>query len=49
MKNGETGDFKEQSGSKVGQVNRHLRRSYDANFKIVEINTVEDSGSIKTV
>ena len=29
------GDCTEQSGSKVGQVNRHLRRSYDADFKIM--------------
>ena len=35
------GDFTEQSGSTVGQVNRHLRWSYDANFKIVVINTAE--------
>ena len=34
-------DFTERSGSKVGQVNRHLRRSYDANFKIMVINAAE--------
>ena len=33
--------FTEQSGSKVGRVNRHLRRSYDANFKIKVINAAE--------
>ena len=34
-------DFTEQSGSKVGQLNRHLRRSYDANFKIMVINAAD--------
>ena len=33
----------EQSGSKVGQVNRHQRRSYDANFKIMLASAVEAS------
>ena len=33
--------FMEQSGSKVGRVNRHLRQSYDANFKIMVTNAAE--------
>ena len=32
-------------GSKVGQVNRHLRRSYDANFKIMVVNAAEASNN----
>ena len=39
------GDCTEQSGSKVGQVNRHLRRSYDANFKIMVVNAAEASNN----
>ena len=38
-------DCTEQSGSKVGQVNRHLRRSYDANFKIMVVNAAEASNN----
>ena len=34
-------DFMEQSGSKVEQVNRHLRPSYNSNFKIMVINAAE--------
>ena len=33
-----TGDV---SGSKEGQVYRHLRRSYDANFKMMVVNAAE--------
>ena len=39
------GDCTEQSGSKVGQVNRHLRQSYDANFKIMVVNAAEASNN----
>ena len=35
----------EQSGSRVGQVNSHLRRSYDANFKIMVVNAAEASNN----
>ena len=35
------GDCTEQRGSKVGQVNRHLRGSYDNNFKIIMTNATE--------
>ena len=38
-------DCTEQSGSKVGQVNRHLRWSYDANFKIMVVNAAEASNN----
>ena len=37
------GDCTEQSGSNVGQVNRHLRRSYDANFTVMVVNAAEAS------
>uniref|UniRef100_A0A674MXE7 HTH CENPB-type domain-containing protein n=1 Tax=Takifugu rubripes TaxID=31033 RepID=A0A674MXE7_TAKRU len=36
-----------RSGSKIGQVNRQLRRSYDANFKILVINEAESSNNCK--
>ena len=35
------GDCTQQNGSKVGQVNRHLRRSFDAVFKIMVVNAAE--------
>ena len=38
-------DCTEQSGSKVGQVNRHLRQSYDANFKIMVVSAAEVSNN----
>ena len=39
------GDCTGQSGSKVGQVNRHLSRSYDANFKIMVVSAAEVSNN----
>ena len=39
------GDCTEQSGSKVGQVNRHLRRSYDTNFNVMAVNAAEASNN----
>ncbi|XP_034015593.1 uncharacterized protein LOC117500912 [Thalassophryne amazonica] len=39
------GDRPERSGSKVRQVNQHLRRSYDANFKLMVINAAESSNN----
>ena len=41
-------DNLEKSGSKIGQVNRQLRRSYDANFKMMVINEAESSNNCKT-
>ena len=38
-------DCTEQSGSKVGKVNRHLRWSYDAHFKIMVVNAAEASNN----
>ncbi|KAJ8412579.1 hypothetical protein AAFF_G00129150 [Aldrovandia affinis] len=37
----------EQSGSKVGQVNKQQRRSYDANFKMMVINEAESSNNCR--
>uniref|UniRef100_A0A674NL54 HTH CENPB-type domain-containing protein n=1 Tax=Takifugu rubripes TaxID=31033 RepID=A0A674NL54_TAKRU len=42
-----TSDNLEKSGSKIGQVNRQLRRSYDANFKMMVINEAESSNNCK--
>ena len=39
------GDCTEQSGSEVGQVYRHLRRSYDANFRVMVVNAAEASNN----
>ena len=39
------GDCTEQSGSKMGQVNGHLRRYYDANFTIMMVNAAEASNN----
>ena len=39
------GDCTEQSGSKVGQVNRHLRWSYDANFMIMVVSDAKASNN----
>ena len=39
------GDCTEQSGSEVGQVNRHLRQSYDANLKIMVVDAAEASNN----
>uniref|UniRef100_A0A3Q2X9R6 Pogo transposable element derived with KRAB domain n=2 Tax=Hippocampus comes TaxID=109280 RepID=A0A3Q2X9R6_HIPCM len=36
-----------KSGSKIGQVNRQLRRSYDVNFKMMVINEAESSNNCK--
>ena len=41
-------DCTEQSGSKVGQVNRHLRLSYDANVKIMVVNAAEASSNCQS-
>ena len=38
-------DHLETSGSKVGQVNKQQRRSYDANFKIMVVNKAESSNN----
>uniref|UniRef100_A0A3Q3FBL7 HTH CENPB-type domain-containing protein n=1 Tax=Labrus bergylta TaxID=56723 RepID=A0A3Q3FBL7_9LABR len=38
-------DHLEKSGSKVGQVNQQQRRSYDANFKIMVVNSAESSNN----
>ena len=40
-------DQLEQSGSKVGQVNKQQRRSYDANVKIMVINEAESSNNCR--
>ena len=40
-------DNLEKSGSKIGQVNRQLRRSYDVNFKMMVINEAESSNNCK--
>ena len=45
MKMERRSDCTEQSGSKVGQVNRHLRRSYDANFTIMVVNAADVSNN----
>ena len=39
------GDCTKQSGSKVGQVKRHQRWSYDANFTIMVVNAAEASNN----
>ena len=41
------GDCTEQSGSKLGQVNRHLQWSYDDDFKIMVVNAAEASKAAK--
>ena len=40
-------DNLEKSGSKIGQVNRQLRRSYDANLEMMVINEAESSNNCK--
>ena len=40
-------DNLEKSGSKIGQVNRQLRRSYDVNFKMMVKNEAESSNNCK--
>ncbi|XP_057692639.1 zinc finger protein 649-like [Corythoichthys intestinalis] len=40
-------DNLEKSGSKIGHVNRQLRRSYDVNFKMMVINEAESSNNCK--
>ena len=37
----------EKSASKVGQVNKHVRRSYDANFKIMVVNEAERTNNVR--
>ena len=37
----------EKSGSKVGQVNKHERRSYDANFKLIVVNEAERTNNVR--
>lgn len=37
----------EKSASKVGQVNRNRRRSYDANFKLMVVNEAERTNNVR--
>ena len=40
-------DYLEKSASKVGQINQHVRNSYDANFKLMVVNEAESSNNCK--
>ncbi len=37
----------EKSASKVGQVNKNQRRSYDANFKLMVVNEAERTNNVR--